>query len=188
MSRLLGRKPYHIAHVLPDLETAVDRLIATGHGPFHYFHSIEVPMLHRGQKGSVRLSVAFACIGGMLTEFLVQENDTPSAYREFLATNPGGGLHHIAYLSDDFTADLKRAAANGTDLAAVQEFVDGAGVPYEVYYEPVGRPDAVMIQLALPGPLDAAFAEIRRISEDWDGTAPKRSLLDLLPPEFAQAL
>lgn len=188
MSRYLKRKPYHICHIVPDLAAAVDRLLASGFGPAFHFHSVTVDARYRGERNTVRLSAAFVCVGDTLMEVLEQENDAPSAYREFLAAHPDGGLHHVAYISETLEQGVEEARANGLELLPVEEFLGADGAPFEVYYEPRGVRDPVFIQFALPSPLDDAFAEIRRIAAEWDGTEPKRDIMTLLPAEFAAAL
>lgn len=181
MNRYLKDAPYHLCHVVPDLAAAVDRLLASGFGPAFFFHSVTVEARYRGQRNQIQLSAAFVCVGETLVELLQQENDAASAYREFLARHPGGGLHHIAYISADFAQSLREVKANGLELQPVEEFLGEDGESFETYYEPVGQADPVYIQLALPGPLDNVFTAIRRISQAWDGTEPKRDILTLFP-------
>lgn len=181
MSRYLERKPYHICHVVPDLAAAVDRLLASGFGPAYHFHSVTVDARYRGSRNQVTLSAAFVAVGGTLVEILQQENDSPSAYNEFLVRHPGGGLHHVAYISETLEQGVEEARERGFDLVPVEEFLGADGAPFEVYYEPKGATDPVYIQFALPGPLDDVFAQIRGIGNEWDGkTEPRRDIMTLM--------
>ena len=182
MSVYLEGKPYHVAYVVPDLDVAVDRLIASGFGPAHFIRATDMAALYRGEKINIRVSAAFVVIAGLLTELVMQEDDSRSSFTDFIARHPSGALHHVAYLSEDFAATLKDVQTRGLSLVPHMEYLDPNGNKFESYFEPQGRPDAVLLQLALPSSLDPVYAQIVEIAENWDGRDPKRDFWTLAPP------
>ena len=183
MSRLFG-KPVHTAFVVPELKSHVDRLLASGIGPVFMLRRIQGPGRYRGKRYDPITTVAFFCTGNVHYEIVEQNDDTPSAYTEFLERNPQGGLHHVAYYSKDFPSDMKRAKDAGMELEIVQEFLTPDLVPFEIYMEPKGVRDPLLVQFLYPGPSEKVFSQIEAISADWNGKNPVRSLFDILPPEI----
>lgn len=181
MSIYIDAKPYHVAYVVPDIDAAVDRLLASGIGPAHFIRGTEMTTRFRGELIRIHVSAAFIVIAGQLTELVSQDDDTRSTFTDFLVRHPTGGLHHVAYLSDDFGVTVRDAAARGLHLKPHMEYVDEAGNGFESYYEPQDNPDAVLLQLALPSPLDPVYREIIEIAEHWDGSDPRRDFWALVP-------
>ena len=181
MSFYLDAKPYHVALVVPELDAAVDRLLASGFGPVHFIRGTEMRARYRGEMVSIRVSAAFVVIAGLLTEIVAQDDDTRSTFTDFIKRHPSGALHHVAYMSDDFEATVKQVATRGLTLVPHMEYVDANGNAFESYYEPESRPDAVLLQLALPSPLDSVYREIVDIAARWDGSHPKRDFWALVP-------
>ena len=69
----------------------------------------------------------------------------------------------------------------GLSLKPHMEYVDEAGNGFESYYEPQDNPEAVLLQLALPSPLDPVYREIVEIAARWDGSNPRRDFWALVP-------
>jgi catechol 2,3-dioxygenase-like lactoylglutathione lyase family enzyme len=184
MSRLFGNVA-HQAYVVPDFDRGLEKLIASGIGPAFVLRRIRGAGRYRGERHDALISAAFAYSGDTLFEILTPHDAVPSAYLEFLDRHPDGGLHHIAYLSSDFPASIARAAAAGAAFDIVQEYIyPDSGVAYEVYMEPVGAEDPILVQLLQPGPLESWFEQMRVIASDWDGSEPIRDALALMPPEM----
>jgi hypothetical protein len=184
MSRFFGNA-VHQAFVVPDFDEALAKLIAGGVGPAFVLRRIRGAGRYRGERHDALISAAFVYSGDTLLEFLTPHDDVPSAYQEFLERHPDGGLHHVAYLSDDFAGSIGRAAAAGAEFRTVQEYIfPDSGEAYEVYLEPVGVDDPVLFRLLIPGALDSWFEQMRVIAADWDGSEPIRDALLLMPPEM----
>lgn len=183
MSQYFG-KAVHTAFVVPDVEQAVNRMLACGIGPAYYMQGIRVPGRYRGERHDVLITAVFFYSGSLQYEFIQQHDNTPSAYKEFLARNREGGLHHVAYFTNTFESAIKNALAAGQSFDIVQEFIGEDGAPYEIYMEPANTDDPVLVQLMLPGPLEACFAEMEKAAAGWQGEKPIRNALDLLPPEM----
>lgn len=64
---------------------------------------------------SQKVKTAFFDIGGVWLE-LLEPTAPDSPIAKFLEKNPSGGMHHIAYLSDDVGAELTSAAEKGVKL------------------------------------------------------------------------
>lgn len=188
MSRLLGA-PVHQAYVYPDFDAALARFAGGGIGPFYIMQTGGIGR-YRGEDHPLSVKVAFVYTGDTCFE-IMSPNGEPgqqSAYDEFLARNPEGGLHHIAYYSDDFDATLAQLEAEGKPLRTVQEFTDGkSGTLIEIYCEPVGVDNPILFQLLRPGLFDPWFEAMRDEAANWDGSDPFRDARPLLASAMAAA-
>jgi hypothetical protein len=182
MSYLLG-KPAHQCYVYSDFDKALERFIAAGIGPFFVLDEVGVICHYRGEQHPFRCLVAFAYSGDSCIEI-----NTPldfggisAFHNDFLSRNPHGGLHHIAYCSDDFDATLARMEKAGKPLRTVVDMRDPAnGTQVEIFCEPVGVEDPIYYQLMRPGVFDSWFAAIHKAAVEWDGTDPIRDARPLM--------
>jgi hypothetical protein len=187
MSRILG-DILHQGYVYPDFDAALQRFAAGGIGPFFAMHETAAISIYRGEQLPLGMSIAFVYSGESCLEIITPHGGQQSAYNDFLRRNPDGGLHHIAYGSDDFAASLAKMEAAGKPLRIVQAFVDKpGGEPFEIYCEPVGVDNPIMFQLLRPGLFDAWFEFMRRAAADWDGADPVRDAGPLLVAALAEA-
>lgn len=174
MSRLLGN-PAHQCYVYPDFDKAIDRFAAAGIGPFFKLDEAGGIGNFRGEEHPLSITVAFVYSGDSCIEIITPKPGCVSAYNEFLERHPAGGLHHIAYYAADFDAALARMAAAGKPLEVVVDMRDPAsGTSIEIYCEPVGVDDPVLVQLMRPGLFDPWFETMRQAAADWDGQNPIR--------------
>jgi catechol 2,3-dioxygenase-like lactoylglutathione lyase family enzyme len=183
MSRFFG-KAAHTAIVVPDMAKAIEAMTAAGIGPFFAMPSNRAPARYRGARHDPLLSVAFVSTDRIQYELLTPLDDVPSAYSEYLERHPQGGVHHVGYWAEDFDEALERAARGGCRFRIVQEFIDERGEAFEVYCEPVGQDDPLLIQLMKHSPFDAFFEQVEQAARDWDGSDPVRDAFQLLPPEL----
>jgi len=183
MSRIFG-DAVHAAFVVPDIHAAMQELIDDGVGPFYLMDHISPDARFRGQRNNPLISAAFGNSGSMQVEFIQTHDDTPSAYREYLQKNPQGGLHHLAYWVKDFDEAFALAATKGYHFNTVQEFIYPDGSAFEIYVEPVGRPDARLVQLMVPNPVEAFFNGVRAAADNWDGSDPVRDAFTLMGSEI----
>lgn len=188
MSSYFDNRLFHIAYVGTDLDAMVDRMLQSGIGPWYYARDLHLASRYRDERHDIIISVAFGYTGDQMIELVVQDNDVPSAFKEHLALHPEGGLHHIAYVSDDLDASLADLKSRGMEFIPVQEFLDSNDEPFEIYMETKGAVDPIYMQIALPSPWNIAFAKIKEASQSWDGSDPKREMRDILPPEVTAAL
>ncbi|WP_156680855.1 VOC family protein [Sphingomonas profundi] len=83
---------------------------------------------YRGTPIEAEVNYAFGYLGEMMIQFIDQNNDTPSIYRDMFARGQEG-FHHIAYLVSDFAAERQRLLDAGYDLATELK-VDGVNAAY----------------------------------------------------------
>ena len=188
MSRILG-PVIHTAYVYPEFDSAVERFAAGGIGPFFVMHETGAKSIYHGEEKPLRMSIAFVYSGDACMEIITPTGgeDQQSAYDDFLRLNPHGGLHHIAYYSEDFAKTLAAMEAEGKPLRIVQEFVETTGGdPFEIYCEPVGVENPIVFQFLRPGVFDAWFDAMRDAAANWDGTDPIRDASHLLAEALAE--
>ncbi len=116
---------FHVGWVVRDCAAAQEELSERlGAGPFlsageasHFEHA-----LVHGTPVPFSLKIAFGALGGVLLE-LLEPLDDRSPHAHFLREN-GEGLHHLAFLVDDFDGQVAAAkrASPPMDL-----LVDGTG-------------------------------------------------------------
>ena len=174
MSYLLG-DPAHQCYVYPDFDKALERFVAAGIGPFFVFDGVDVICHYRGEQLPFTPRVAFGYSGDSCIEIITPEPGCVSAYNAFLERHPEGGLHHIAYYAADFDKTLAMMRDAGKPLQVVVDMKDpSTGKSIEIYCEPVGIDDPVLVQLMLPGLFDPWFETMRQAAADWDGSDPIR--------------
>jgi catechol 2,3-dioxygenase-like lactoylglutathione lyase family enzyme len=179
MSYLLGA-PAHQCYVYPDFDKALARFTAAGLGPFFVLDGVDVLCDYRGERRPFISKVAFAYSGDSCIEVITPKTGDVSTFNDFLDRNPHGGLHHIAYYSDDFEATLARMEKAGKPLDLVVDVRDPAsGFRVEIFCAPVGVEDPVLYQLMRPGLVESWFEVLRRAAAGWDGADPIR---DAPPP------
>lgn len=112
---------FHIGWVVRDCAAAQRELSARlGAGRFVSAGEesrFDAALVH-GRPVPFSLRIAFGVLGGVLLE-LLEPLDDRSPHAEFLASR-GEGLHHLAFLVEDFDEQL--AAASGLD-----RLIDGTG-------------------------------------------------------------
>ena len=87
-----------LGHVVPNLTDAIQYWLDRGVGPFYEMTHVRLAkQLYRGEPTDVDMGVALSYSGPIQIELIVQHNDVPSLYRDFLAERPQGGLHHVAF-------------------------------------------------------------------------------------------
>jgi catechol 2,3-dioxygenase-like lactoylglutathione lyase family enzyme len=173
MSYLLG-KPAHQCYVYGDFDKALARFGAAGIGPFFVLDEVGVLCDYRGEQRPFNSRVAFAYSGDSCIEIITPNAGAVSAFNDFLGRNPHGGLHHIAYYSDDFEATLAKMEKAGKPLNMVVDVRDPAtGFQVEIFCEPVGVDDPILYQLMRPG-LFAWFEAMQKAAAAWDGKDPIR--------------
>ena len=75
---------------------------------------------------SQKVRTAFFDCGGVHIE-LLEPTSPDSPIAKYLEKNPAGGIHHIAYRTDDIQGQLGKAAATGVKLIHEVPFPGAAG-------------------------------------------------------------
>jgi hypothetical protein len=112
----------------------------------------------RGAPADYTVTVALGYAGGQQLE-LIEPTSGTSLYSEHL-DRVGPGLHHVAWIPDDYDAALAEAKAAGTEIVATGAF---EGVGMEFAY--------------LDGGAFGSYVELMRLSADM------RAMFDYLIPE-----
>ena len=90
MSKLFGPVVQQ-GYVVPDIDEAMQHWIARGVGPFYIEKHISPACEINGEKAKVDISAAFAYSGDQQIEVIVQHNDVPTIYKQYLDKQPEGG-------------------------------------------------------------------------------------------------
>lgn len=186
MSRFLGQ-PIHKCFVYPDFDKAIEKFAALGLGPFYVLAESGGDSIYRGEVHAMRIKVGFVYDGDNLIEIIAPVgHDQQSTYGEFIRRNPEGGLHHIAYWSQDFDETLAMLKERGTPFSIVQDLRDPrTDKTVEVYCEPDGIENPVHIQLTRPGLFDRWFNAMKKATDDWDGQDLIRDAYPMLQESLA---
>jgi len=160
-------------YVVRDLERAIDAWLQVGVGPWLLLpHLKQANSVYRGQPTEPVVSIAFANSGELQLELIVQEDDEPSIYREFLDAG-GEGFHHLAWWVEDFDAVAR--AAHGAAWPLVH-FGDGGGMAKFAYYDPGGVTSTVVEVMELTDATRWLVSTVQAAALDWDGADPVRNL------------
>ena len=79
---------------------------------------------HRGKPSEARAKLAFFDIGQGLRLELIEPDEHPSTWREYLDSN-GEGVHHIAFNVKGMKQKIDRLAADGMPLIQKGEYKGG---------------------------------------------------------------
>lgn len=160
--------------VVPDIDAALDYWTGKlGVGPFVVIEDPvgEAVFTHRGLPSRVSMSVAFSYVGDTMVELLMQTNDAPSAYREFLDQGRSG-LHHLGFWPPDFLKACAELEAAGFEEVTGMTTPDGTKA--FAYYD---TPPHVGIMFEIV-PMTPArrtyYGAIQRLAETWDESRPVR--------------
>ncbi len=83
---------------------------------------------------SQKVKTAFFACGEVHLE-LLEPTDPESPIAKFLEKNPAGGIHHVAFGTDDIHAQLEKAALAGVRLIHEKPF-EGAGDKLVAFLHP----------------------------------------------------
>ena len=81
----------------------------------YYEEALGLKCEHREVVESQKVSVAFFNVGGTHIE-LLEPTSPDSPIAKYLEKNPNGGIHHVAYATDDIMGQLEKAKAAGVRL------------------------------------------------------------------------
>ena len=123
----------------------------------YYEKALGLKCERREEVASQKVRTAFFSVGGVHLE-LLEPTSPESPIAKYLEKNPAGGIHHIAFSSDDVESQLRQASGAGVKLINEEPF-DGAG----------GKLVAFLHQINLWRAHRVVYAEKRRIvaSGEW---------------------
>ena len=127
----------HVAIAVPSLDEAV---------PF-YRDVLGLPFLYFEEVTDQKVRVACFDLGGMRLE-LLQPTSEDSPISKFLASR-GGGLHHLAFRTEDVQGELDRVRKEGVRLIDETPRI-GAGNMKIAFLHPKST-QGVLLELTQPG-------------------------------------
>lgn len=92
----------------------------------YYENALGLPCQRVEEVASQKVRTAFFDAGGTHLE-LLEPTDPESPIAKFLEKNPAGGIHHVAFATDDIKTQLGQAAAAGVKLIHEEPFPGAAG-------------------------------------------------------------
>ncbi len=158
-----------------DIETAINHWVgAFGAGPFFTGDYRLLDQVYRGRPTDSSISVALGWAGGVLIEFVRQNNDAASP---FIRTSIGPRFHHLMFRTESYEVELRRLAGQGCEVIYTARLPTGVRCAMIDASSIVGGLVEVMDQ---PPELIALFEGMLDAHRSWDGvTAPVRALKDL---------
>ena len=100
----------------------------------YYEKALGLKCEHREEVASQKVRTAFFSVGDLHIE-LLEPTSPDSPIAKFLEKNPAGGVHHVAFGTDDVVAQLQTAAAAGGKLIH-EKPIDGAGGKLVAFLHP----------------------------------------------------
>jgi methylmalonyl-CoA/ethylmalonyl-CoA epimerase len=91
----------------------------------YYEKALGLKCEHREEVASQKVRTAFFTVGEVHLE-LLEPTDPESPIAKFLEKNPSGGVHHVAFGTDNIDEQLKQAAGAGVKLINQQPFEGAA--------------------------------------------------------------
>ena len=100
----------------------------------YYEKALGLTCEHREEVPSQKVRTAFFSVGEVHLE-LLEPTGPDSPIAKFLEKNPSGGIHHIAFGSDDISHQLQQAAGAGVKLIHEQP-IEGAANKWVAFLHP----------------------------------------------------
>lgn len=92
----------------------------------YYEKALGLKCEHREEVPSQKVRTAFFTVGEVHIE-LLEPTDPESPIAKFLEKNPNGGVHHVAFATDNIAAQLGQASGAGVKLIHEKPFDGAAG-------------------------------------------------------------
>jgi methylmalonyl-CoA/ethylmalonyl-CoA epimerase len=113
----------------------------------YYEKALGLKCERREEVASQKVRTAFFSVGDVHLE-LLEPTSPESPIAKFLAKNPAGGIHHIAFSADDIESQLRQASGAGVKLIN-EKPVDGAGGKWVAFLHPKST-FGVLTELCMP--------------------------------------
>lgn len=115
----------------------------------YYEKALGLKCEHREEVPSQKVRTAFFSVGEVHLE-LLEPTDPESPIAKFLEKNPAGGIHHVAFATDNIEDQLQQAAGAGVKLIHEKPF-DGAGGKLVAFLHPKSTA-GVLTEFCTPKP------------------------------------
>lgn len=153
--------------VVPDLDAAIDHWVEVMNvGPFFVLEHIPfVDTFYRDQPLDIDMTVAIAYSGHLQIELILQHNDAPSIYSDFVRAGRYG-LQHMGVMTDSVADHLARLEPLG--IRPVQHGATAAGAKF-AYLDTDVTPGFMIELIESNAMMTRAFGMIYEASRNWDG-------------------
>jgi len=165
-----------VAYFVPDAEQAALEMTRSAPpeqraGPFFFVQNIELAWgERRGSPCTFVHSSAFGQSGGVMLEFVQQEDDGPSPFRDMYPAG-GQGIHHVATMVDSLEDTISHYESLGCALAARACTKTGTEFAFIDTVDRLGH----MVEVYERTPsLTGFYQMVEAASVDWDGSDPIR--------------
>jgi methylmalonyl-CoA/ethylmalonyl-CoA epimerase len=164
-----------VAYLTEDLDRSIDHWVKfAGTGPWVVYKNVTLTGELRGKSCTVKIDVALSYQGELQIELIQPVTPGPSPYHH--ATGKiMVGMHHVAWLSTDLSADIKQALGQG--LIKVFEATNGA--TRVAYFDNPSEPGLLMEYIEISPDIRAGYAAGIAASHDWDGVTQTKTVIDL---------
>lgn len=115
----------------------------------YYEKALGLKCLRREEVASQKVRTAFFTLGEVQLE-LLEPTGPESPIAKYLEKNPSGGIHHIAFGTDDVDGQLRQASSAGVKLIH-EKAVEGAGGKLVAFLHPKST-FGVLTELCMPKP------------------------------------
>ena len=115
----------------------------------YYEKALGLKCEHREEVVSQKVRTAFFSVGEVHLE-LLEPTDPESPIVKFLEKNPAGGIHHVAFATDNLVSQLGQARTAGVRLIH-ETPVDGAGGKLVAFLHPKST-FGVLTEFCMPKP------------------------------------
>lgn len=173
MALILDRTIRQVAYFGPDAVAAARAHSAMfGSGPYYVAEHIPLSLCrYRGQDAELDHTSAYGQWGDVMIEFVQQNNEGPSVFRD-MYPDGGEGIHHVALIVDDIQASMRAFVAAGHEEGLYAEVSPGVGFAMMDCRKTLGH----FVELYEPTEtLVGVYGLIRSASEGWDGSDLIRS-------------
>jgi hypothetical protein len=165
-----------VAYFVPDAEQAaleMTRSASQRAGPFFFVRNIELAWgERRGSPCTFVHSSAFGQCGGIMLEFVQQEDEGPSPFRD-LYPSGGQGIHHVATIVESLDAAISHYESIGCGLAARACTKTGTEFAFIDTVDRLGH----MVEVYEASPALTGFYQmVEAAAADWDGSDPIRAI------------
>jgi hypothetical protein len=163
-----------IAYFCGDVRrAALDHHRLFGSGPFFVLDRITLARAtYRGAENDLVHSSAYGQFGSVMVEFVQQDSEGASPFREMFAEGETG-LHHVALFEDDLEAAVARFASKGHAEAFRGTMDDGFQFVFIDTLASLGH----MVELYRPVPALVGFYDmVADAAAGWNGDDPVRIL------------